>query len=170
MLNASMSPGICEIIKWIYVTNSRMRNIFIFEFISSILSIYTTLLILLSTIFIKAFHFNLRLLLICFWGSIIISCIGTFIDSSYYLIAIISKIDTERCIWLSFTKSDCIALRNIYYLGLLMIILSTLFLSIERIIATLFYQTYEHRTHRWISISMALSQIIVTDYSTDVLS
>ncbi|CAG9532210.1 unnamed protein product [Cercopithifilaria johnstoni] len=51
------------------------------------------------------------------------------------------------------------ALRNVYYLGLVMIVISTFFLSIERAIATLLYQTYERSTRRWISISMALSQI-----------
>ncbi|VBB33860.1 unnamed protein product [Acanthocheilonema viteae] len=120
-----------------------MRNVFIVEFLSSILAICTTLLTLLAIISNKTLHFNIRLLLLCFWSAIIITCIGTLIDSSYYLIAIISKVGVERCAWLSFTKSDCIALRNVYYLGLIMVVLSTLFLSVERAIATLLYQTYE---------------------------
>ncbi|OZC05583.1 hypothetical protein X798_07443, partial [Onchocerca flexuosa] len=143
MFNASVLPRICKMIKWIYVENSRMRSVFIVEFISSILAICIALLTLLAIIFNKTLHFNMRLLLICFWGAIIIACIGTLIDSSYYLIAIISKMDAELCAWLSFTQSDCIALRNVYYMGLLMIVVSTLFLSVERVIATLFYQTYE---------------------------
>uniref|UniRef100_A0A8R1TPB9 G-protein coupled receptors family 1 profile domain-containing protein n=1 Tax=Onchocerca volvulus TaxID=6282 RepID=A0A8R1TPB9_ONCVO len=158
MFNASMLPGICKMIKWIYVENSRMRSIFIIEFISSIFAICTALLILLAIIFNKKLHFNMRLLLICFWGAIIITCIGTLIDSSYYLIAIISKMDVELCDWLSFTQSDCIALRNVYYVGFLMIIVSTSFLAIERVIATLFYRTYERNPRRWLSISVALSQ------------
>uniref|UniRef100_A0A915PMN1 G-protein coupled receptors family 1 profile domain-containing protein n=1 Tax=Setaria digitata TaxID=48799 RepID=A0A915PMN1_9BILA len=101
----------------------------------------------------------MRLLLICFCGAIIVTCIGTLVDASYYLIAIISKVDIERCTWLSFTISDCIALRNVYYLGLLMVVISTLFLAIERAVATLLYQTYERSTRKWISISMALSQL-----------
>uniref|UniRef100_A0A0R3S6Z7 G_PROTEIN_RECEP_F1_2 domain-containing protein n=1 Tax=Elaeophora elaphi TaxID=1147741 RepID=A0A0R3S6Z7_9BILA len=151
-------PGICELIELIYVNNSRMRNVFIVEFLSSILAICTTLLALLAIIFNKTLHFNMRLLLLCFWGAIIITCIGTLIDSSYYLIAIVSKIDVERCAWLSFTKSDCIALRNVYYLGLVMFVIATLFLAIERAIATLLYQTYERSSRKWISILMALTQ------------
>ncbi|EFO24340.2 hypothetical protein LOAG_04143, partial [Loa loa] len=50
------------------------------------------------------------------------------------------------------------ALRNVYYLGLVTLVVSTFFLSVERIIATLLYQTYERNTRRWISISVALSQ------------
>lgn len=56
------------------------------------------------------------------------------------------------------------ALRNVYYLGLVMIVVSIFFLSIERAIATFLYQTYERSTRRWISILMALSQISYSSY------
>ncbi|VDN04202.1 unnamed protein product [Thelazia callipaeda] len=163
MINASMLTRICEITNWIYVENTTMRNVFIIELISSIIAIFAISIILFAMLINRTLHFNMRLLLICLCGAFILTSIdsevtGTLLDSVYYLIAIGLKKGVERCAWLLFKKSECIALRNVYYFGVIIIFVSTLFLSVERIIATILYRTYERITRRWISILMAFFQ------------
>ncbi|VDN30543.1 unnamed protein product, partial [Gongylonema pulchrum] len=73
----------------------------------------------------------------------------------------------NRSIFCNCCSTECVksdyfttALRNIYYLGSVVLVLSTFFLSIERVIAALLYRSYEHNTRRWIGILLIFLQVI----------
>uniref|UniRef100_A0A0M3IFH8 G_PROTEIN_RECEP_F1_2 domain-containing protein n=1 Tax=Ascaris lumbricoides TaxID=6252 RepID=A0A0M3IFH8_ASCLU len=149
---------VCETSIRLYYEHSYMKRIFIAEFFIGIIAIISATLLMLAIFFNKTLHFNVRVLFICFCAALLVANIGVLLSSMYYLLSIVYRPPEERCQWLTFTKSDCIALKNVCNLGTAVIVVSALFLSIERIIATLLYRTYEQQQRRWIGLLLGGSQ------------
>lgn len=67
---------ICFLVYDLYITNSSFKIIYILELLSALLSSLLSLFIMLSICLNKTLHFNIRILLISFFTSLIIANIG----------------------------------------------------------------------------------------------
>ncbi|KHN75571.1 hypothetical protein Tcan_05045 [Toxocara canis] len=53
-----------------------------------------------------------------------------------------------------------VGLKKLYNAGGMTVVMSTVFMAIERLVATCLYKTYQRRSHKWMGI--ALSVLLVT--------
>ncbi|KHN86985.1 Serpentine receptor class alpha/beta-14 [Toxocara canis] len=160
-MSASLTDHVCETSIRLYFDRSQLKFIFVVEVLLGVTATLSSTLLTLSIFFNKLLHFNVRISLICFCAALLVANVGIVLNSVYYLISIFYRSPAERCQWLTFAKSDCFAMRNVYSFGATVLVVSTLFLSIERITATLLYRTYEQHQRKWIGFLLAILQWVV---------
>ncbi|VDM39912.1 unnamed protein product [Toxocara canis] len=188
-MSASLTDHVCETSIRLYFDRSQLKFIFVVEVLLGVTATLSSTLLTLSIFFNKLLHFNVRISLICFCAALLVANVGIVLNSVYYLISIFYRSPAERCQWLTFAKSDCfgklfsrhaclcrasslktqssntqffvVRSPNLLDFGATVLVVSTLFLSIERITATLLYRTYEQHQRKWIGFLLAILQWVV---------
>ncbi|RCN41345.1 hypothetical protein ANCCAN_12728 [Ancylostoma caninum] len=105
-----------------------------------------TLGIILLTIAVyqtRTLHYNARLLLMCMTISVMVCNIGVLLDAVYKLFISFVIPEELRCEYQVYKPQYFFALRGVHIVGGLGLALSTMFLAVERVIATITYVTYE---------------------------
>ncbi|VDM39915.1 unnamed protein product [Toxocara canis] len=100
-------------------------------------------------------QFNVRRYLV---GALRIA--GVMISSVFFIGASFNENVSERCNELTFSTSKCVALRRVQSSGALVITASTIFLALERLIATCCFRSYENGGRK--SIGFVLTFLLVS--------
>ncbi|KHN86993.1 Serpentine receptor class alpha/beta-14 [Toxocara canis] len=143
-MNGESKSVICDAVEQLYFGSTLMTSIFVSELITVIISLALAALLVFAISITGALHFNVRLLLICVCAASIISNIGVMISSVFFIGASFNENVSERCNELTFSTSKCVALRRVQSSGALVITASTIFLALERLIATCCFRSYEN--------------------------
>ncbi|EPB66738.1 Sre G protein-coupled chemoreceptor [Ancylostoma ceylanicum] len=120
-----------------------------------------TLGIILLTIAVyqtRTLHYNARLLLMCMTISVMVCNIGVLLDAVYKLFISFVIPEELRCEFQVYKPQYFFALRGVHIVGGLGLALSTMFLAVERALATITYVTYEQHGRRWIGIILTVTQ------------
>uniref|UniRef100_A0A0K0F5X7 G_PROTEIN_RECEP_F1_2 domain-containing protein n=1 Tax=Strongyloides venezuelensis TaxID=75913 RepID=A0A0K0F5X7_STRVS len=122
-------------------SNPLIISIWIGLIIQNTLCIFGLLLISFFLIYYKIYHFNLRILIISLHFAFLIRTVGTTYRGFNFLLNIIFKGD-DNCNLLQ-TKSYCIIVSTVNILPINVFLYSFAAISMERIIASIFYKKYE---------------------------
>uniref|UniRef100_A0A0N5BPF3 G_PROTEIN_RECEP_F1_2 domain-containing protein n=1 Tax=Strongyloides papillosus TaxID=174720 RepID=A0A0N5BPF3_STREA len=124
--------------------NPLIVSIWVGLIIQNILCIFGLLLLSFFLIYYKIYHFNLRILILSLHLAFLIRTFGTTYRGFNFLINIIFKGD-DNCNLLQ-TKSYCIIVSTLNILPINVFLYSFAVISIERIIASIFYKIYEKKS------------------------
>ncbi|CAJ0610375.1 unnamed protein product [Cylicocyclus nassatus] len=87
---------------------------------------------------------------------------SVFLDSAYKLYISSLPADAIRCEYEVYRPQYYFALRGLNVAGGVSFGLSTTFLAVERVLATVSYATYEQNNRRWLGILMASIQVLIS--------
>uniref|UniRef100_A0A915BAY0 G-protein coupled receptors family 1 profile domain-containing protein n=1 Tax=Parascaris univalens TaxID=6257 RepID=A0A915BAY0_PARUN len=154
-MNETVRRLLCNSADRLYFDSPLMKLIFISELVGSTVAAAFAALMALAILLTRVLHFNVRLLLVCTCVAMLISNTGIFITARYFVDVIFVKPVAERCASLLFGRVKCAALRKLYNAGGMMVVMSTVFLAVERLVATCTFKTYEARRRIWLGVTLS---------------
>ncbi|VDM25144.1 unnamed protein product [Toxocara canis] len=141
----------------LYFGSPLMKVIFVCELASSIVATVFAAVMATTILLTRLLHFNIRLLLACTCTAMVISNVGMkHINANVELVKSLPILAYLKEVQHTFCRFPGNGLKKLYNAGGMTVVMSTVFMAIERLVATCLYKTYQRRSHKWMGIALSV--------------
>ncbi|KAK0405848.1 hypothetical protein QR680_018233 [Steinernema hermaphroditum] len=156
-----MNATSCAIVQDVYRPFSSVVVVLIAEGLLGFLALLASLVMTIMLYATRVFKFNCRIVLICLALGAVTANIGVLLRSAFFSYVVFTQLPTKLCSWLMLGNRECFTLNNTYLTGCLVLLISPVLLSIERLFDT-FFASEGAKPKKFVGISMAMFAAFLT--------
>uniref|UniRef100_A0A1I8AVK4 G_PROTEIN_RECEP_F1_2 domain-containing protein n=1 Tax=Steinernema glaseri TaxID=37863 RepID=A0A1I8AVK4_9BILA len=134
----TMNATSCAVVQDVYRPFTSVVVVLIAENLLGLLALLASLVMTIMLYATRVFKFNCRIVLICLALGAVTANIGVLLRSSFFLYVIFTQVQSKLCSWLALGNRECFTLNNPYLTGCLVLLVSPVLLSVERLFDTFF--------------------------------
>ncbi|TKR81938.1 hypothetical protein L596_015731 [Steinernema carpocapsae] len=156
-----MNATSCVAVQDVYRPFSSVVVVLMAEGVLGFLALLVALVMTIMLYTTRVFKFNCRIVLICLGLGAVTANIGVVLRASFYLYVIFTQLESKICSWLALGHRECFTLNNTYLTGCLVMLISPILLSVERLFDT-FFANEGAKPKKFIGITLALFAAMLT--------